>query len=131
MDVEPEMAVEQGRRDDGAVRAGDDHVRGELDAFIEPFRLSHRDAEPLRGRLRGRRLDLSSSADGTVRPRQAERDLVPRGEPLEDAGAERCRRREPDRRHVRAERLWYPWARIAAAAWPLLRAVPRPSSGRG
>ena len=91
MDVEPERLLEERRRDQQPVGADDDHV-GRPWWQLGPLRLVHRDPEPLRRLLRGRRRQAAAAAAGRVGPRQQVGDLVLGREPRQDVGAERCRR---------------------------------------
>ena len=73
-------------------------VGGKLHGLVESLGLKHRDAELLGGDLRRRRIEPPPAARRPIGLRQAERDVVPRREPLEDVGSERCRRSEADQR---------------------------------
>ena len=83
------MALEQRRRDDGAVGAGDDHVRRQFDALVEPLRLEHRNAEPLGDLLRGRRARA-------CRPRPAGRSGLVRQNAISCRAASRSRTSAPN-----------------------------------
>ena len=89
MNVKPERAIEQNRRDEKAVRADHDRVRRELDRVVERRRLRDGDAEPLGNHFRRRRRDAPSPPRRLVRPRQELDDLKVCRESLEDVGAER------------------------------------------
>ena len=68
MDVQPQALDEDVFGDDEAVRNRDDDVRAEIEAAPESLRLVHRDAEPARRLLRGRRLEPPSAPGAGVRP---------------------------------------------------------------
>ena len=97
--VEPERPREQRLRDQQAVRGDDDRVGRDLDAVVEPRGLRDGDAEPLGDLLRGGRLQRAAAPARLVGPRQQQRDVVLRREPLEHVGAERRGGRDGDAGH--------------------------------
>ena len=122
--VEPQSAARAGLGDQHTV--GDDDDRRPTSGSTSSSRSGWRTGmpEPLRRLLRRRRRELPPAPARTVGPRQQERDVVLRGEPLEHVRSER--RRRGDRRAPLSGRR-----RAAAAASRAPRAAPRRSCGRG
>src|SRR5262245_21689984 len=95
MDVEPGRPVEQAGRNERAVGDDDERVDAvERERLVEPLVLTNTDPEPLRRLLGRRRTELSPTTARSVWTREQERDLVSRGQPLEDVSSERRRRRD-------------------------------------
>ena len=94
MDVQPEPASSSSSGISSAVGGRRRPCRPEDRARRRPLGLQDGDPEPLRHDLGRRRGELPAAARGPVGPRQERRDLVPRGEPLEDVRAERRRGRD-------------------------------------
>ncbi len=88
MDVDPERALEQHRRDEQPVRADDDRARRDPYTVVELCRLFDGNAEPLRNLLRGWRSNAPPTARRLVGPSQELDDFEVRRKPLEDVGAE-------------------------------------------
>ena len=106
MHVQPESLLEHLLGDDEAVRDRDDGVRAEVETRLEPLRLQHRDPQALGGQLGRRRRVLAAPARGRIGPRENTADVVVRGQPLQDVGAERRGRSDRERRlNVRRGRL--------------------------
>ena len=104
MHVEPASLREHVLGDDEAVRDGDDGVRAEVETRLEPLRLQHRDPQALGGQLGRRRKVLAAPARGRIGPRENTADVVVRGQPLQDVGAERRGRSDRERAAQRAPR---------------------------
>ena len=104
MHVEPEPFREHRLGNDQPVRDRDDHRCAEVEARLGPRRLERADPEPLCRCLRRRRDELSPAAGRRVGSRENARDLMSRGEPFEDVGAERRGRCDRDRPAQRAPR---------------------------
>ena len=128
VDVEPEVSVEQGsagrsrrRRTSTIASAGSSTASSSRSGWSTG--MPSRSAMTFAGGGSSRR----PAARRPIGPREAERDLVPCREPLEDIGSERCRRGEAECGAMSASGRR---ALARDAAWPWPRAGPRPSCGR-
>ena len=99
MDVEPEMALEETRWNQGAVGTEDDRLARQLEVVRQPLGLQDRNPEAHRRPLGRGRLEPAAATSRSVRSCQAEVDVMPRGQSLENVGTEGSGGRDADARH--------------------------------